>query len=97
MGARAEVTVTRSYGAIDVPPESPLIRLLQGALRDCGLEPSLVPTGGGSDASVFNDHGIEAVNLGVGYTEMHSMTEHIAVADLGRIADVVLAVISRAG
>jgi tripeptide aminopeptidase len=97
MGARAEVTVTRSYGAINVPPSSPLIGMLEGALRACGLDPKLVPTGGGSDASVFNDHGIEAVNLGVGYTEMHSTTEHIAVADLARIAEVVLAAITRAG
>jgi tripeptide aminopeptidase len=97
LGARAEVTVTRSYGAIDVPPDSPLIGLLERALRACGLEPRLVPTGGGSDASVFNDHGIVAVNVGVGYTEMHSTTEHIAVADLGRIAEVVLAVMTRRG
>ncbi len=97
MGARAEVTVTRSYGAIDVPPDSPLIGMLEVALRACGLEPRLVPTGGGSDASVYNDHGIEAVNLGVGYTEMHSTTEHIAVADLARIAEVVLAVMTRRG
>jgi tripeptide aminopeptidase len=94
MGAHAEVTVKRSYGAIDVPATSPLIVMLDRALRACGLEPRLVPTGGGSDASVFNDNGIEAVNLGVGFVDMHSTTESIAVADLAQIAEVVLEVIT---
>ena len=93
MGARAEVTVTRSYGAIDVPESSTLIGELKQALRSCDLEPHLMPTGGGSDANILNDKGIDAVNLGVGYKDMHSTDEHIAVADLTKITDVVLAVL----
>ena len=88
MGGRAEVSVTRSYGAIDVPPSAVIIGELDAALRACGLEPELMPTGGGSDANIFNDKGIEVVNLGVGYQDMHSTGEHIAVADLVKIAEV---------
>jgi tripeptide aminopeptidase len=69
--------------------------MLAAALRDCGLEPALRATGGGSDASVFNDHGVEAVNLGVGYADMPSTDEHIAIVELVRIAEVVLAAITR--
>ncbi len=93
MGARAEVTVTHSYGRIDVPPDAPLIRALEAAIRRVGLEPRLLPTGGGSDANILNDKGIAAVNLGVGYRDMHSTGENIAVADLARVADITIQVL----
>ncbi|HEU5317456.1 MAG TPA: M20/M25/M40 family metallo-hydrolase, partial [Chloroflexota bacterium] len=94
MGARAEVTVTRSYGAIDVPPDSRLIASLEAAVRRAGLEPRLLPTGGGSDANVMNDKGVEAVNLGAGYRDMHSTGESIAVADLVHLTEVCLEVVT---
>jgi tripeptide aminopeptidase len=94
LGASAEVTVTRAYGSIDVPPTSPLIQTLSAAIRACGLEPSLEPTGGGSDANVLNAAGVEAVNLGVGFVAPHSVDEHIAVADLAMITRVVRALIT---
>lgn len=93
-GAQVEVKVTRSYGAINVAPESGLIGLLAGALRRCGHEPRLVPTGGGSDANIYNAAGIEAVNLGVGYENMHSVDERIAIADLLAICDVLYSVLT---
>jgi tripeptide aminopeptidase len=91
LGATAEVSVSRAYGAIDVAPDSPLIADLSVALRACGLEPSLQPTGGGSDANILNAAGIEAVNLGVGYSGPHSVDEHIAVEDLVKVTQVVCA------
>ncbi|MGI8424272.1 MAG: M20/M25/M40 family metallo-hydrolase [Chloroflexota bacterium] len=94
MGARADVTVERSYGAIDVPPAASLIRELERAIRRCGLEPRLMPTGGGSDANIFNDRGIEAVNLGVGYKDMHSTAESMAVADLVKVTEIVVALLT---
>jgi tripeptide aminopeptidase len=94
LGAVADVTVTPSYGAIDVDPDSSLIALVSRAMRSCGVEPRLGATGGGSDANVFNAAGIPAINLGVGYTNPHSVDEQIAVADLLRAAEVVHAILT---
>jgi tripeptide aminopeptidase len=66
-------------------------------MRRCGVTPELVPTGGGSDANVLNAAGIEAVNLGLGFTNPHSVDEHLPVAELNRACQVVLAVITSAG
>jgi tripeptide aminopeptidase len=93
-GARAEVTVERAYGAIDIPAGAPLIGTLQAAIRACGLEPRLQPTGGGSDANVFNAAGIVAVNLGVGFEGPHSVDERIAVRDLITCAAILRAFLS---
>jgi tripeptide aminopeptidase len=94
LGATAEVTVTRAYDSIDVSPSAPLIADLSAAIRACGLQPTLQPTGGGTDANVLNGAGIEAVNLGVGFKGIHSVDEHIAVADLVKLTQVLCALIS---
>jgi tripeptide aminopeptidase len=94
IGATADVTVTRSYGAFDIPPSAPLIAAVTAAIRACALEPLLQPSGGGSDANIFNAGGIEAVNLGLGYQAIHSVEEHIAVDDLVKITAVVRALIT---
>ena len=70
-----------------------LVQSLAAAIRRTGLEPSMHATGGGSDASVFNERGIVTVNLGVGYEAIHSTDEHIAVAELRRLAQVLVALI----
>jgi tripeptide aminopeptidase len=38
VGARAEVTVTRAYSSIDLPPDSPLIVTVSAAMRAAGVE-----------------------------------------------------------
>jgi tripeptide aminopeptidase len=95
-GARADVSVRRVYGAIDVPAESPLVATIAAAMRRCGLTPELVPTGGGSDANILNAAGVEAVNLGIGYTNPHSVDECLAVADLVLACRVMLEVVTSA-
>lgn len=49
------MTLTRSYGAIAVDPDAPLIRSLEAAIRRVGLEPRLLPTGGCGDENILND------------------------------------------
>jgi tripeptide aminopeptidase len=96
LGARVEAKVERAYSAFSIPDDAPVIRLAGAAMRACGLEPQLVPTGGGSDANVLNAAGIQAVNLGVGYEKPHSVDECITVESLARICQVVLALVTAA-
>jgi len=47
-----------------------------------GLEPIGRSTGGGSDANIFNEHGVVCVILGCGSAEVHTTDEYIDVRDL---------------
>ena len=49
------------------------------------------PPGGAADANVFNERGLECVNLANGMTDIHTPAEHISVADLEAMVDVTLA------
>ena len=50
-------------------------------------------SGGAADANVFNERGLQCVNLANGMAEIHTPDEHIAVADLDAMVDVTLALV----
>jgi tripeptide aminopeptidase len=73
------------------------VRLAAAALGRVGLEPSYILSGGGADANVFNERGLQCVNLANGMTDIHTPEERIAVADLQEMVEVTLALIEAAG
>ncbi len=81
-GAEIEITPTEDYRAFTIPEDDPFLQFLCGVFRKCGKAPLLVPTGGGSDANIFNGKGITAVNMANGMRRVHSSDEHISVDDL---------------
>ena len=52
------------------------------AARNVGLDSQAKPTGGGSDANVFNEHGIACVILSTGSSDVHTTDEHVDIRDL---------------
>jgi tripeptide aminopeptidase len=52
------------------------------ALRSLGMEPTMSPSGGGSDANVFRQKGIGAVVVGMADTNMHTLQEFVTIPDL---------------
>ena len=75
----------------DVP-----VRLAAAALERGGREPSYILSGGGADANVFNERGLQCLNLANGMTDIHTPDEHIAVTDIEGMVDVTLALIDSA-
>lgn len=88
-GARAEVEVAEMYPGFHLPESAPLVQRALKAIRALALEPQTHATGGGSDANIFNGHGIPAVALGLGYEAIHSNAEHIPVDQLVLAAQLV--------
>jgi tripeptide aminopeptidase len=72
------------------------VRLAATALARTGREPSFVLSGGGADANVFNDRGLQCVNLANAMTDIHTPDERIAVSDLEAMVDVTLALVDAA-
>ena len=66
------------------------------ALRDCGIEPVYVRTGGGSDASIFESRGLRCLNVADGTEDNHSVNERVGVEALETMLDVALRLLGRA-
>jgi tripeptide aminopeptidase len=73
------------------------VRLAAAALERVGREPAYILSGGGADANVFNERGLQCVNLANGMTDIHTPDERIAVADLHEMVEVTLALVDAAG
>jgi len=69
------------------------VRIAADALERSGREPTYILSGGGADANVFNERGLQCVNLANGMTDIHTPEERIAVADLEAMVDVTLALV----
>ena len=72
------------------------VQLATTALTLAGREPIFILSGGGADANVFNDRGLQCVNLANGMTDIHTPDERIAVADLDGMVEVTLALLESA-
>ncbi len=72
------------------------VRLAADALERSGFGVSYGLSGGAADANVFNERGLQCVNLANGMAAIHTPDEHIAVADLDAMVEVTLALFDAA-
>jgi tripeptide aminopeptidase len=91
--ATVEIDVEHSYTAFKLSEEDGIVRRAVAAARTLGLTPVLVPSGGGSDANVFNAGGIATINISTGMDQVHTTEERIAVADMVQCTEFLLAVL----
>ncbi len=82
MGAVAEVKMDLAYRAIQIPEDAPVVGVALRALTSIGFSPQIRTICGGTDASVYNERGIETVVVGMGAREEHSTREHILIEDM---------------
>lgn len=93
-GATVDVEVEREYSAFKLSERDKIVREVMAAARSVGLEPKLVASGGGSDANIFNAHGIRTVNVSTGMEKVHTTEEQIAVADMVECSGLVSAILT---
>lgn len=93
MGADVEIGVKKEYTTYRWTPDDVPVKLAIKAGEAIGITPELVEGGGGSDANIFNEKGIPAVVIGVGYEGAHSKGEHITITDLVESAEYALSLI----
>ncbi len=91
-----ETKARKSYRGYRFARSDHAVTLAAAALERCGHVVSYELSGGAADANVFNEYGLEIVNLANGMTDIHTPDEHIAVADLEAMVDVTLALVDGA-
>ncbi len=92
-GVDVDINLTHEYTGFSLSPGTAIVRLSRAAVAAAGLEPSLVTSGGGSDANVFNLRGIPTVNFDCGMSAVHTADEHLTLEDLVRLARVILSIV----
>ncbi|WP_066637513.1 M20/M25/M40 family metallo-hydrolase [Desulfolucanica intricata] len=81
-GAQVEIKTELEYSNVDLSEDDQAVVIAITAAKNLGLMPRIEKTGGGSDANIFNQIGIQAVNLGIGMHKVHTKEEFITIEDL---------------
>ena len=92
--AKAEIKVNEEFQCYNLSPDDQAVKIAIKAVKDIGLEPTLCPTGGGSDANVFNKKGLPSVVLAVGMEKAHTLEEYILIKELKNTAECILSIIN---
>ncbi len=85
----------------DFPPmfvaeDAPILQIIQAAGTALQRPQKVEAAGGGSDANVFNGHGIEMVIMATGMEKVHTINEQIAVDDMVQASELLVEIIRRA-
>ena len=91
-----ETKASRTYRAYRFKRDDQVVRLASTALERCGYEPAYRLSGGAADSNVFNERGLQCLNLANGMAEIHTPDEYIAVADVEGMVEVTLALVEAA-
>ncbi len=91
-----ETNARKSYRGYRFARQDQAVAIAASALDRAGRTVSYGLSGGAADANVFNERGLQCVNLANGMAEIHTPDEHIAVADLDGMVDVTLALFDAA-
>ena len=92
--AKAEVKINREYSCYNLSSDDQVLKISMKAAKDMGLQPELCPSGGGSDANVFNKKGFPSVVLAIGMEKVHTVDEYILIKNLKNAAEYVLSIIN---
>ena len=83
-GAAVEIVVDEKCRAVRIPEDAWSVRIARQALTTVGVDAKPAFITGFTDASVYNNHGIEMAVVGIGAQDEHSTDERVAVADMER-------------
>ncbi|HDK26211.1 MAG TPA: M20/M25/M40 family metallo-hydrolase [Candidatus Atribacteria bacterium] len=92
--AKAVVKINKEYYSYNLSPDEQVVSIATKAAKNIGLQPLLYPSGGGSDANVFNKNGIPSVALAIGMEKVHTVEEYILIKDLKNTAEYILSIIN---
>jgi len=83
-GAEVAVEVNNLCKASVIAPDAWTVRIAQQALATIGIQATTAVMCGFTDASIYNNEGIEMAVVGIGALLEHSLAEHIHVEDMER-------------
>ena len=91
-----ETELRKSYRGYRFRADDVPVAFAQRALERCGYDVRLALSNGAADANVFNEQGLQCVNLANGMVDIHTPSERISVADLEGMVGVTLALVDEA-
>jgi tripeptide aminopeptidase len=85
--AHISLKIERDFNPYHFEENHQVIELVKKVLHEMKLSPKLTATGGGADVNIFHEHGIEAVCVGIGDYEPHTVREYVLIPEMVKAAE----------
>ncbi len=84
IGAKVSINVQNLCKAVDIPEDSVAVEISKKALKTVGIDAKTTFMTGFTDASIYNNKGIEVAVIGIGAQLEHSTEEFIKIEDMNK-------------
>lgn len=88
------VAIRQDFPVMRLDKDDQVIRRVDSAARSIGMELSYEKAGGGSDANIFNGHGLATAIIATGMTHVHSTNEQVELQDMVDLTRLLIALLS---
>ena len=88
-----EYVVEKEFTRTDISETHHVVRLARQAAKNLDRTMACKSTGGGADANVFSQHGIDLGVIGTGMMDMHTVKESVKLDDMVATTELVLEII----
>jgi tripeptide aminopeptidase len=89
-GATVEIETDEMCRAVQIPEDAWSVLIAKKALSTVGIDANAVFMTGFTDASIYNNRGIEMAVIGIGAQNEHSTDECIEVADMEKAVEMLV-------
>ncbi len=93
IGAKVDIKVNNLCQAVDIPEDSHSVSVSKKALKTVGIDASTTFITGFTDASIYNNKGIEMAVVGIGAKLEHSTDEHIYIEDMIKAKNMIIEIL----
>jgi len=94
--ATMALELKEDFSPMLVTEDAKILQIIQDAGNALGRPQKIQAAGGGSDANIFNGHGIEMVIMATGMEKVHTINEQISVDDMVKASELLVEIIRRA-
>ena len=93
-GASLKYEKTVKYLAYDMDLSAPVVAEYVAACERLGVEPLIEGAGGGSDANIYNQQGMQCIVVGTGMYRNHTSAEILNIEEFGKCAELIFDVLT---
>lgn len=78
---KKNIKIKHEFSGFYFSLSDPLIKSVTETMKKMSVKPVFEKHNGGSDANIFNGHGIKTLNLSIGMQNVHTVNEYITIKD----------------
>lgn len=94
--ATMALELREDFPLMQVDENAPILQIIREAGTALNRPQEIRAAGGGSDANIYNGHGIDMVIMATGMSKVHTVNEQVSVNDMVMVSELLVEVLRRA-